>query len=173
LKRFRDYDPEQPYLLPPAPVDWLPDGHLAFFIHELMDHLDLSRIYADYDPEAGGRPPFEPRMMVAVWIYAYAVGIRSSRKVQAALVEDVAFRFLSGNQQPAYWALNRFRARHREALSDLFAQSVHLAMRAGLVKLGHVAIDGSKLQANARVHLAWFPFTPNFLKYTRPWQPGR
>ena len=149
MKRFRDYDPEQPYLLPPAPVDWLPEGHLAFFIHELMDHLDLSRIYADYDPEAGGRPPLEPRMMVAVWIYAYAVGIRSSRKVQAALVEDVAFRFLSGNQQPAYWALNRFRTRHREALSDLFAQSVHLAMRAGLVKLGHVAIDGSKLQANA------------------------
>ena len=149
MKRFRDYDPEQPYLLPPAPIDWLPEGHLVFFIHELMDHLDLSSIYADYDPEAGGRPPLEPRMMVAVWIYAYAVGIRSSRKVQAALVEDVAFRFLSGNQQPGYWALNRFRTRHREALSGLFAQSVHLAMRAGLVKLGHVAIDGSKLQANA------------------------
>ena len=149
MKRFRDYDPEQPYLLPPDPMEWLPDGHLAFFIHELMDHLDLSSIYADYDPEAGGRPPLEPRMMVAVWIYAYAVGIRSSRKVQAALVEDVAFRFLSGNQQPAYWALNRFRTRHREALSNLFAQSVHLAMRAGLVKLGHVAVDGSKLQANA------------------------
>src|SRR5690625_953997 len=131
------------------PGHYLPEGHLVFFIHELMDHLDLSSIYADYDPEAGGRPPLAPRMMVAVWIYAYAVGIRSSRKVQAALVEDVAFRFLSGNQQPGYWALNRFRTRHREALSGLFAQSVHLAMRAGLVKLGHVAIDGSKLQANA------------------------
>jgi len=88
-------------------------------------------------------------MMVAVWVYAYAVGIRSSRKVQAALVEDVAFRFLSGNQQPAYWALNRFRTRHREALADLFVQSVHLAVKAGLVKLGHVAIDGSKLMASA------------------------
>ena len=88
-------------------------------------------------------------MMVSVWIYAYATGIRSSRKVQAALVEDVAFRFLSGNQQPAYWALNRFRTRHREALAELFVQSVHLAVKAGLVKLGHVAIDGSKLQASA------------------------
>jgi len=88
-------------------------------------------------------------MMVSVWIYAYAIGIRSSRKVQAALVEDVAFRFLSGNQQPAYWALNRFRTRHREALAELFVQSVHLAVKAGLVKLGHVAIDGSKLQASA------------------------
>lgn len=149
MKRYRDYDPEQPYLLPPSPTDWLPEDHLAFFVHELVGLLDLSGIYADYAPEVGGRPPLEPRMMVAVWIYAYAVGVRSSRKVQAALVEDVAFRFLSGNQQPAYWALNRFRTRHREALSDLFAQSVRLAVRAGLVKLGHVAIDGSKLQANA------------------------
>src|SRR5690625_4434441 len=149
LKRFRVYDPEQPYLLPPDPTEWLPDGHLAFFIHELVQHLDLSSIYQDYTPSVGGRPPLEPRMMVSVWIYVYAVGIRSSRKVQAALVEDVAFRFLSGNQQPAYWALNRFRTRHRDALAGLFVQSVHLAMRAGLVKLGHVAIDGSKLQANA------------------------
>ena len=149
LKRFGDYDPEQPYLLPPSPTDWLPEDHLAFFVHELVGLLELSGIYADYAPEVGGRPPLEPRVMVAVWIYAYAVGVRSSRKVQAALVEDVAFRFLSGNQQPAYWALNRFRTRHREALADLFAQSVRLAVRAGLVKLGHVAIDGSKLQANA------------------------
>jgi len=149
LKRFRDFDPEQPYLLPPDPTEWLPDGHLAFFIHELVQHLDLSSIYADYAPSVGGRPPLEPRMMVAVWIYAYAVGIRSSRKVQAALVEDVAFRFLSGNQQPAYWALNQFRTRHRQALAALFVQSVHLAVKAGLVKLGHVAIDGSKLQASA------------------------
>lgn len=123
MKCFRDYDPEQPYLLPPDPMEWLPDGHLAFFIHELVQHLDLSGIYADYTPSVGGRPPLEPRMMVAVWVYAYAVGIRSSRKVQAALVEDVAFRLLSGNQQPAYWALNRFRTRHREALADLFVQS--------------------------------------------------
>jgi len=81
LKRFRDYDPEQPYLLPPDPTEWLPDGHLAFFIHELVQHLDLSGIYADYTPSVGGRPPLEPRMMVSVWIYAYAIGIRSSRGV--------------------------------------------------------------------------------------------
>lgn len=154
MKRFREYEPEQPYLLPPDPTQWLPEGHLAFFVHDLVQHLDLSVIYAGYALGVGGRPPLEPRMMVSVWIYAYAVGIRSSRKVQAALVEDVAFRFVSGNQQPAYWALNRFRTRHREALAELFRQSVQLALKAGLVKLRHVAIDGSTLQANANQHKA-------------------
>jgi transposase len=150
VKRFQAYDPEQPYLLPPAPRDWLPEGHLAFFVHDIVEQLDLSAIYRDYgDGESGGRPPFEPLLMLRVWVYAYAVGIRSSRKVQRALVEDVAFRFLSGNQQPRYWALNQFRTRHQQALSDLFVQSVKLAAAAGLVKLGHVAIDGSKLKANA------------------------
>lgn len=148
-KRFREFDAEQPYLLPPAPVDWLPEGHLAFFVHEIVKHLDLSAIYDSYARGVGGRPPLEPRMMVSVWIYAYATGVRSSRKVQQALVQDVAFRFLSGNQQPRYWALNQFRTRHRIALSQLFVQSVRLAQKAGLVKLGHVAIDGSKLQAAA------------------------
>lgn len=155
MKRFRAYDPEQPYLLPPAPRDWLPEGHLALFVHDLVDQLDVREIIESYGSgESGGRPPFEPRMMLRVWIYAYAVGVRSSRKVQRALVEDVAFRFLSGNQQPRYWALNEFRARHREALSNLFVQSVRLAAGAGLVKLGHVAIDGSKLKANASLNKA-------------------
>lgn len=148
-KRFREFNAEQSYLLPPSPMEWLPEGHLAFFVHEIVKHLDLSAIYDSYARGVGGRPPLEPRMMVAVWIYAYAVGVRSSRKVQQALVQDVAFRFLSGNQQPRYWALNQFRTRHREALSELFVQSVRLAQKAGLVKLGHVAIDGSKLQASA------------------------
>lgn len=115
-RRFREYDPEQPYLLPPDPRARLPEGHLAFFIHELVQQLDLSDIYADYAPDVGGRPPLEQRMLVSVWLYSYAVGIRSSRKVQMALVEDVAFRFLSGNLQPAYWALSRFRTRHKAAL---------------------------------------------------------
>lgn len=119
------------------------------FVRDVVAHLDLGMIYADYRGDVGGRPGLDPGMLVSVWIYAYAVGLRSSRKVQAALVQDVAFRFLSGNQQPKYWALNAFRKRHREALSNLFVQSVRLAQKAGLVKLGHVAIDGSKLQANA------------------------
>src|SRR5690625_7275248 len=115
-----------------------------------MDHLDLSSIYADYDAEAGGRPPLEPRMMVAVWIYAYAVGIRSSRKVQAALVEDVAFRFLSGNEHPASWALNRFTTRPRDAVAGPCVQRVHLARKAGPGSRGHVAVAGRKPRADAR-----------------------
>lgn len=155
MKRFQAYDPEQPYLLPPAPRDWLPEGHLSLFVHDLVDQLDVREVIDSYgDGESGGRPPFEPRMMIRIWIYAYAVGVRSSRKVQQALVEDVAFRFLSGNQQPKYWALNQFRLRHREALSNLFVQSVRMAAGAGLVKLGHVAIDGSKLKANASLSKA-------------------
>lgn len=153
MKRFRDYSPEQPYLLPVSPQEWLPEGHLAYFIHEVVKGLDLSLIFESYREERG-RPPFDPRMMVAVWIYAYAVGLRSSRRVERALVEDVAFRFLSGNQQAKYWALNRFRTRHREALSQLFVQSVLLAEKAGLVELEHVAIDGSKVKANASKHKA-------------------
>src|SRR5690625_7776809 len=108
LKRFRVYDPKQPYLLPPDPTEWLPDGHLAFFVHELVQHLDLSSIYQDYTPGVGGRPPLEPRMIVSVSIYAYATGSRSSRKDQAAWVEDVAVRFLAGDQQQACEAVNRY-----------------------------------------------------------------
>jgi transposase len=153
VKRFRDYSPEQPYLLPVSPREWLPDGHLAYFVHEVVGRLDLSRVFDSYREERG-RPPFDPRMMVAVWIYAYSVGVRSSRRVERALVEDIAFRFLSGNQQAKYWAINQFRTRHREALSEVFVQSVRLAERAGLVSLEHVAIDGSKVKAAASKHKA-------------------
>lgn len=155
MKRFRSYDPEQPYLLPPDPREWLPEDHLALFLHDLVDQLDVTEIVRAYgDGDSGGYPPFDPRMMLRIWIYAYATGVRSSRKVAKALVDDVAYRFLSGNQQPKYWALNQFRTRHREAFSNLFIQSVHLAAAAGLVKLGHVAIDGSKLKANASLNKA-------------------
>jgi transposase len=150
VKRFQAWHPEQPYLLPPDPREWLPDGHPAFLVHDLVARLDLSEIVNAYgDGSTGGMPPFDPRMMTRVWLYAYLHGVRSSRKVARALVEDVALRFLSGNQQPKYWALNAFRTRHRLALANLFSQSIELAARAGLVPLEHVAIDGTKLKANA------------------------
>ena len=150
LKRFVAWDPEQSYLLPPDPREWLPEGHAAFSVHDLVSNLDLSEIIDAYgDGSSGGMPPFDPRMMTRVWLYAYLGGVRSSRKVAKALVEDVAFRFLSGNQQPRYWALNQFRSRHRVALANLLQQSVTLAARAGLVRLEHVAIDGTKIKANA------------------------
>ena len=153
MKRFRDYQPHQVYLLPPAPQDWLPKGHLVYFLDEVVEQLDLSAIYADYQ-NSRGQPPYDPTMMVKVWLYAYSRGIRSSRKVERAVQEDIGFRFLAGNQGPKFWALNHFRTRHRKALGELFVQTVRLAERTGLVKLKHVAVDGTKLKANASKHSA-------------------
>ncbi len=153
MKTFRAYEPEQSYLLPPSPKDWLPPGHLAHFIDQVVDELDLGAIYVSYKDE-GGQPPYHPRMMVKVWLYAFARGIRSSRKVERALYEDVGFRMLSGNQQPDHWTLSEFRRRHLQALGDLFVQTVKLAQGAGLVKLGQVAIDGTRIKANASKHAA-------------------
>lgn len=101
MKKFRDYDPDQPFLLPPSPRDWLPEDHLAYFIQDVIQELDIRDVLASYSEERG-RPPYDPRMMLTVWVYAHAIGVRSSRKVAKALVEDVAFRAISGNQQVKY-----------------------------------------------------------------------
>jgi len=148
MKPFRDYQPDQMYLLPPSHWDWLPDDHLVHFINELTQVLDLSAIYAGYEGRRG-QPPYDPEMMTKVWIYAYCLGIRSSRKVEQALHEHIGFRVLSGDQQPGYWTLNNFRSRHSEALGELFFQTVQLAVKLGLVSMKQIAIDGTKLKANA------------------------
>ena len=153
MKRFKAYDTHQSYLLPPSPREWLPADHLAYFIDNVVDQLDLSEVFASYEGTKG-QPPYHPQMMVKVWLYGYCVGIRSSRKLERALHEDVGFRMLSGNQQPDYWTLSEFRRRHLGALRGLFVQTVKLAQRAKLVKLGQVAIDGTKLKANASKHKA-------------------
>lgn len=155
MRKYKPYDPAQEYLLPPSPREWLREGHLAYFIDAVVEELDLSQFYADYE-ERGvrGQRPYHPQMLVKVWLYAFARGIRSSRKVEEALHEDVAFRMLSGNQQPDHWTLSEFRRRHLKALGDLFFQTVELAQAAGLVKLGHVAIDGTKVKAYASKHAA-------------------
>ena len=119
----------------------------------MVDGFDLSAIYGSYT-ELRGYPPYEPKMMVKVWLYAYMVGIHSSRKVERALHEDVGFRVLSANQQPDYWTLSEFRKRHHEALGDLFDQTVKAAAVVGLIKLKHVAVDGTKVKANASKHRA-------------------
>lgn len=152
-KKFREYNLDQQYLLPPSPRDWLPDDHLVHFIVDVVGSLKLRKIYRSYRGRKG-QPPYNPTMMVSVWMYAFCVGIRSSRKVEKALYEDAAFRYLGGNQQPDHWTLNEFRRRHTKALGDLFAQTVKLAARAGLVKLGQVAFDGTKIKANASKHCA-------------------
>jgi transposase len=155
VKRYRSYAPEQPYLLPPSPSEWLPEGHLAKFVLALVGELDLSAIEnAVQAKDSRGERPYAPAMMTALLLYAYATGVFSSRGIEKATVEDLAFRFLSGNEHPHFTTINQFRATHREALAALFQQLLVACMSAGLVKLGHVAIDGTKMKANASKHKA-------------------
>lgn len=153
MKTFRDYQPNQALLFPVDLNEWLPKDHPAHFVNEVVENLDLSAIYDSYD-ELRGNPPYDPRMMVRIWIYAFMKGIRSSRKIETALYEDVGFRYLSANQQPDHWTISQFRKRHHKGLGSLFEQTVKMAQRAGLVKLRHVAIDGTKIKANASKHSA-------------------
>lgn len=147
-KTFRSYDLSQLLLLPPDLRQWLRPDHLALYVSDIVEQLDLSAIVNAY--EAGrGQPPYHPQMMVKLLIYGYCVGKMSSRKLEAATYDDVAFRVLSGNQQPDHASIAEFRKRHLAALAQLFVQVLQLCERAGLVKLGHVAIDGSKIKANA------------------------
>lgn len=152
-KTFRPYEPDQMLLMPPSLADWVPEDHLARFIRDLVDTLDLRAIEETYTEERGF-PPYHPRMMVAVLLYAYCTGTYSSRKIAAKLVDSVAYRFLAADNQPDFRTVNEFRKRHGEALSGLFTQVLQLCRRAGLVKLGQVAIDGTKVKANASKHKA-------------------
>jgi len=154
-KSFRSDDLNQSLLLPPSLHDWLPENHLARFLVDVVETLDLSAIHASYDAGDGrGQSAYAPAMMVRVLLYGYATGTFSSRKIQAKTFEDVAFRFLSADEHPDHSTLAEFRKRHLQALAGLFTQALQLCQKAGLVKLGHVAIDGTKLQANASKHKA-------------------
>ena len=153
-KTYRPYQPEQTLLLPPALEDWLPEGHLARFVSDVVDELDLSEIEATYEDEERGFPPYHPRMMVKVLVYAYCTGIYSSRRIQKALGDSVAFRYLGAGNEPDFRTISGFRMRHGRALEGLFVQILQLCREAGLVKLGRVALDGSKVKANASKHKA-------------------
>jgi transposase len=153
-KTYRPYDPSQAYLFPPSPHDWLPEGHLAYFVLDLVKSLDLRRITSKYERELRGYPPHDPRMMVALLIYGYCVGVRSSRQIEKKAHEDVAFRVLAGGSQPDHTCVSEFRRKHLDAFVALFGEVVTLCQKAGLVKLGHVAIDGTKVKANASKHKA-------------------
>jgi len=155
VKTYRPYAPTQTFLLPPSPLDWLPTDHLAYFVLDLVAEFDLSAIENPIQAKDGrGERPYSPRMMTALLIYGYAVGIFSSRRIERATYEDVGFRILAGNEHPHFTTVNEFRARHREALAGLFVQVLKECQSAGLVKLGHVAIDGTKIKANASKHKA-------------------
>ncbi len=152
-KKFRPYQPDQLLLLPPSLRDWLPEDHVVYFLSDAVEEMDLSAIYASY-AELRGQPPYEPSMMVKVLLYGYMLGIRSSRKLERALHEDVGFRVLSCNQQPDFWTIAAFRRRHHEALGGLLGETVRLGMEAGLIKGEHVSVDGTKIKAHASRHSA-------------------
>ncbi|MFV0372597.1 IS1182 family transposase [Microbacterium sp.] len=153
-KTFRGYDQQQSFLLPPSLDDWLAEDDEARFISEIVDDvLDLTAVYASYE-SASGAPPYDPRMMLKLLLFAYATGVTSSREVQRRCLRDIGFRWLSGNQAPDYRSLARFRRRHLEVLPGLFAQVLAVCAQAGLVSLGRVALDGTKLSANASKHKA-------------------
>lgn len=155
MKSYRPYAPGQAFLLPPSPNEWLPEDHLAYFVLDLLADLDLGLIERSLQAkDARGERPFAPRMMLGLLVYGYAVGVFSSRKIERATYEDVAFRVIAAGEHPHFTTINDFRLRHRDAFADLFQQVLEECMSAGLVKLGHVAIDGTKMKANASKHKA-------------------
>jgi len=153
-KTYRPYVPEQDLLLPPSLRDWLPEDHLAFFVSDLVDHLDLSAITAVYEDEERGYPPYHPVMLTKVLVYAYCVGVFSSRKIQRRLVEDIAFRVLAAGNAPDFRTIADFRKTHLPALKGFFEQVLGLARDLGTLRVGRVAVDGSKVKANASKHKA-------------------
>ena len=153
-KTYRPYVPEQDLLLPPSLREWLPEDHLAFFVSDLIDQLDLSAITSVYEEEDRGYPPYHPVMLTKVLVYAYCVGVFSSRRIQRRLLEDVAFRVLAAGNEPDFRTIADFRKRHLAALRGFFEQVLRLARELGAPRVGRVALDSSKIQANASKHKA-------------------
>ena len=151
-QNFLECDREQAFLMPPDPRDWLPEGHLAWFVLASVQELDLAAFYASYRVDGWGRAAFEPGMMVSLLLYAYARGERSSRGIERRCVEDVAYRVIAAHQAPDHATIARFRVRHEQSLADLFTEVLALCEGAGLVKVGLIAIDGTKVHANASHH---------------------
>jgi transposase len=153
-KGYRSYLPEQDLLLPPSLRDWLPEGHLAYYVSDVVDQLDLSAIHAVYEKEMRGQPPYDPRMMTKVLVYGYCAGVFSSRRIQKRLQEDIGFKVLAAGNEPDFRTISDFRKIHLAALQGLFEQVLEMALESGAVKLGRVSIDGTKIKANASKHKA-------------------
>jgi transposase len=151
---FRPCAPDQSLLFPPSPRDWLPEGHLAFFIADTVAALDLKELYAPYEGDGRRNQPFDPQMMVSVLLYSYATGTFSSRRIARKLEEDVAYRVLAAGNFPAHRTIADFRQQHVAAFEALFVQVVQIAREAGVVQLGALAVDGTKVKANASKHKA-------------------
>src|SRR5919108_1690125 len=152
-KTFRPYEPDQLLLMPPSLADWVPEDHLARFVADVVASLDLRALEEAYTEERG-YPPYHPRMMVTLLLYAYCTGVYSSRKIGRQVVDSVAFRFLAAGNTPDFRTISEFRRRHGSALAALFEQVLRLCREAGLVKLGRGAIDGTKIKGKASKHKA-------------------
>jgi transposase len=151
---YKTYDPDQLFLLPPSLKEWLPEGHLAYFVSDVVDELDLGEIEKTFSTRLQGQPPYHPALMVKLLFYAYCKGIPSSRKIENNTYEDIAFRILAAGHYPDHDTIADFRKTHLGALKGLFLQILLLCKEAKLVKLGHVALDGTKMKANASKHKA-------------------
>lgn len=147
MARYVNYNPDQTMLLPPSVREELGEDHLAVFVHGLVERLDLRRFEAQH--AEAGRPGYPPQLLLKVWLYAYALGVTSSRRIEQRIHEDLGFRFLSGGWKPDHWTLNEFRRRHPKALNDVFTQVLEAARRLGMAQLGRVAIDSTRVQASA------------------------
>jgi len=151
---YKTYDPDQLFLLPPSLKEWLPESHLAYFVSDVVDELDLGEIEKTYSTRLQGQPPYHPALMVKLLFYAYCMGIPSSRKIEKETYEDIAFRILAAGYHPDHDTIADFRKTHLGALKGLFLQILLLCKETKLVKLGHVALDGTKMKANASKHKA-------------------
>jgi len=153
-KSYRPYYPDADLLLPPSLREWMPEDHLAYFVSDVVDQLDLSAMDRVYGDEKRGQPPYDPRMMTKLLVYAYCVGVFSSRRIERRLLEDIAFRVLAADNQPNFRTLSDFRKIHLKTLEGMFEQVLKIALEAGALKVGRVALDGTKMKANASKHKA-------------------
>jgi transposase len=153
-KGYRTYLPEQELLLPPSLREWLAEEHLAYFVSDVVDQLDLSAIHAVYEKEKRGQPPYDPRLMTKLLVYGYCTGVFSSRRIQKRLQEDIPFKVLAAGNEPDFRTISDFRKIHIETLQNLFEQVLAMALECGAIQLGRVSLDGTKLKANASKHKA-------------------
>ena len=154
MRKFREWSPEQSVLFPVSPRDWLPENHLVYFLLEVSAELDLEPLLQKYAGELGGQPPFHPRMMLTLLLYSYCVGVFSSRKIAARCETDIAFRVIVGGEIPDFRTISEFRRRHLDSIQHLFVEVLRMCREAGLLKVGRVALDGTKVKANASRHKA-------------------
>jgi transposase len=153
-KGYRTYLPEQDLLLPPSLREWLAEDHLVYLVSDVVEQLDLSAMYAVYEKEERGQPPYDPRLMTKLLVYGYCIGVFSSRRIQKRLQEDIPFKVLAAGNEPDFRTISDFRKIHIETLQGLFEQVLAMALECGAIQLGRVSLDGTKLKANASKHKA-------------------